>query len=368
MPTPAIPRSAPRAAARITCSSTIRPRFSKCRTAKSICRARSAQHAPQFITVAEALLRTVALRWNLPEHLVTGSAANNNFASSLVAETPFVKYAETQQQYYARRDSAHAGARVVVRLDGRPLRRRDLVADQALGRDHGYAAANRGARSGEGKSPRATTIRRSRCMWLKSAISRSGRPNIIHFGPTTTAGSRRRSFATEIFYARLTARCCRWPKCEFPTSSSRYSTCASKNATRSLSVMTAARYSWNKKGTFYFFGPRGRPRGRMVDCRPRRLTAILTQFAPPYGVPRAMLLRIASASAALCGSLTRRRQSRGRATGAAASTGSAASARRQERLDQGQFSAHFTRPGARHCVRHSATLSKSVHRAGWGTP
>ncbi len=49
-------------------------------------------------------MRTVALRWNLPEHLVTGSAANNNFASSLVAETPFVKYAETQQQYYARRD------------------------------------------------------------------------------------------------------------------------------------------------------------------------------------------------------------------------------------------------------------------------
>ncbi len=60
--------------------------------------------SPQFITVAEARLRTVALRWNLPEHLVTGSAANNNFASSLVAETPFVKYAETQQQYYARRD------------------------------------------------------------------------------------------------------------------------------------------------------------------------------------------------------------------------------------------------------------------------
>ena len=63
-----------------------------------------AQHAPNFITAAEALLRTVALRWNLPEHLVTGSAANNNFASSLVAETPFVKYAESQQQFYAQRD------------------------------------------------------------------------------------------------------------------------------------------------------------------------------------------------------------------------------------------------------------------------
>jgi hypothetical protein len=63
-----------------------------------------AQHAPSFVTSAEAIFRTVALRWNLPEHLVTGSAANNNFASSLVAETPFVKYAESQQQFYARRD------------------------------------------------------------------------------------------------------------------------------------------------------------------------------------------------------------------------------------------------------------------------
>ncbi len=62
------------------------------------------QHAPNFITAAEALLRTVALRWSLPENLITGSAANNNFASSLVAETPFVKYAESQQQYYAQRD------------------------------------------------------------------------------------------------------------------------------------------------------------------------------------------------------------------------------------------------------------------------
>ncbi len=62
------------------------------------------QHAPNFITAAEALLRTVAVRWNLPENLITGSAANNNFASSLVAETPFVKYAESQQQFYAQRD------------------------------------------------------------------------------------------------------------------------------------------------------------------------------------------------------------------------------------------------------------------------
>ena len=63
-----------------------------------------AQNAPSFITAAEALLRTVAVRWSLPENLVTGTAENNNFASSLVAESPFVKFAESQQQFYARRD------------------------------------------------------------------------------------------------------------------------------------------------------------------------------------------------------------------------------------------------------------------------
>ena len=63
-----------------------------------------AQNAPSFITAAEALLRTVAVRWSLPENLVTGTAEHNNFASSLVAESPFVKFAESQQQLYVRRD------------------------------------------------------------------------------------------------------------------------------------------------------------------------------------------------------------------------------------------------------------------------
>ncbi len=90
-----------------------------------------AQHAPNFITAAEALLRTVALRWNLPEHLVTGSAANNNYASSLVAETPFVKYAESQQQFYARRDRRDALASALVRLERRPLRRRAVAGSAA---------------------------------------------------------------------------------------------------------------------------------------------------------------------------------------------------------------------------------------------
>jgi hypothetical protein len=63
-----------------------------------------AQNATNFITAAQALLRSVAVRWSLPENFVTGTAENNNFASSLVAESPFVKFAESQQQFYAQRD------------------------------------------------------------------------------------------------------------------------------------------------------------------------------------------------------------------------------------------------------------------------
>jgi hypothetical protein len=62
------------------------------------------QYSTSFVTASEALLRTVALRWNLPEHLITASASNTNFAASLVAETPFVKYAQSQQHFYAQRD------------------------------------------------------------------------------------------------------------------------------------------------------------------------------------------------------------------------------------------------------------------------
>ncbi len=71
---------------------------------KILARTPGAQHSPNFITAAQALLRSVAVRWSLPENFVTGTAENNNFASSLVAESPFVKYAEAQQQIYSRRD------------------------------------------------------------------------------------------------------------------------------------------------------------------------------------------------------------------------------------------------------------------------
>jgi hypothetical protein len=54
-----------------------------------------------------------------------------------------------------------------------------------------------------------------------------------------------------------------------------------------------------KKGTFYFSGLRGRPRGRIVACKPSCLTAIFVQLSDPNGVPRAMLRRRDSSSDSL---------------------------------------------------------------------
>jgi len=58
------------------------------------------QRAPNFIQIVEALLRSVAVRWSMPEHMVTGSAENNNYASILEAGAPFTKACEAAQQFY----------------------------------------------------------------------------------------------------------------------------------------------------------------------------------------------------------------------------------------------------------------------------
>jgi hypothetical protein len=98
-----------------------------------------------------------------------------------------------------------------------------------------------------------------------------------------------------------------------------------------------------KKGTFYFSAFRGRPRGRIVACNPRRLAAIFTQLSAPNGVPRAMLRRIASSSASLCGRFTTLVQFAGRATGEAANNGQSAFGPRAARLDHRQSSARLTK-------------------------
>ncbi len=59
------------------------------------------QNAPNLITIEEALLRALAVRWNAPEHMISGSAHNNNFASILVSGDPFVISGEVEQRKYA---------------------------------------------------------------------------------------------------------------------------------------------------------------------------------------------------------------------------------------------------------------------------
>lgn len=55
-----------------------------------------------FIEVAQHLLRSVGVRWNMPEYMISGDASNGNYASTLVAESPFVKARESDQQFYSR--------------------------------------------------------------------------------------------------------------------------------------------------------------------------------------------------------------------------------------------------------------------------
>jgi hypothetical protein len=57
---------------------------------------------PNFVLVAQYVLRSIGIRWNMPEYLISGDASNANYASTLVAESPFVKAREADQQFYRR--------------------------------------------------------------------------------------------------------------------------------------------------------------------------------------------------------------------------------------------------------------------------
>jgi hypothetical protein len=50
-----------------------------------------------FIQVEQAMLRAVAVTWNAPEWLTSGDSSNNSYASSLTAESPFVRTGEHRQ-------------------------------------------------------------------------------------------------------------------------------------------------------------------------------------------------------------------------------------------------------------------------------
>lgn len=55
------------------------------------------------IEVGQYLLRKIGVRWNAPEYLISGDASNANYASSLVAESPFVKGREAEQGWHKSR-------------------------------------------------------------------------------------------------------------------------------------------------------------------------------------------------------------------------------------------------------------------------
>ncbi|MBT7069666.1 MAG: phage portal protein [Anaerolineae bacterium] len=50
-----------------------------------------------FELILQAAYRTIGTRWHLPEYMISGDASNGSYASTLVAESPFVKTAEVEQ-------------------------------------------------------------------------------------------------------------------------------------------------------------------------------------------------------------------------------------------------------------------------------
>jgi hypothetical protein len=60
-----------------------------------------AANAEAYVISMQALLRNAANRHNAPEWLVSGDSSNSNYASALVAESPFVKSCQRLQQKYA---------------------------------------------------------------------------------------------------------------------------------------------------------------------------------------------------------------------------------------------------------------------------
>lgn len=62
-----------------------------------------AERNPSFMLAAQYLLRRIGVRWVMPEYMISGDASNANYASTLVAESPFVKARENDQQGLCRR-------------------------------------------------------------------------------------------------------------------------------------------------------------------------------------------------------------------------------------------------------------------------
>lgn len=54
-----------------------------------------------FEVVAALSARRIGVRWCMPEYMISADAGNSNYASTLVAESPFVKARQRDQRFYA---------------------------------------------------------------------------------------------------------------------------------------------------------------------------------------------------------------------------------------------------------------------------
>jgi hypothetical protein len=54
-----------------------------------------------FVVIHQALMRVFGGRWLMPEYMISMDASNANYSSTLVAESPFVKFVERQQRDFS---------------------------------------------------------------------------------------------------------------------------------------------------------------------------------------------------------------------------------------------------------------------------
>lgn len=59
-----------------------------------------ASNVSGYVEVIQAILRAVAVRWNAPEWILSADASGTNYASSVTAESPFVKRCYQEQEVY----------------------------------------------------------------------------------------------------------------------------------------------------------------------------------------------------------------------------------------------------------------------------
>lgn len=74
--------------------------------------------------INQILLRRIGIRWNMPEYLISGDASNANMASTFVAESPFVKARERDQEFMRRVAKGllwKAAAMIWTGITGKPL-------------------------------------------------------------------------------------------------------------------------------------------------------------------------------------------------------------------------------------------------------